>query len=259
MLTDQVVGGTLYLSSWIQQQRELEIQFLYWHQTMELQLLFLAHVKSSRVGDLKEYMNTLEHLMGWIFGTYQLHYKKNLPVHLRDLRSIQKLHPQIFHQLLSGKFVGHKTHRAFSGLPWDQLDEQLIKILKGDGGIVGLTENMYKLQEFMVLAPEFARLMEEFEDGDTTIDTKHHEQYKKFQDTFHQDVKLLAAALRDYGNPFMEDSGELIALHSSKIMSDDIVKTVRNLYNLGAENYTTFTQERILSQEAHHGMPPSNQ
>ena len=216
---------------------------------MELELLFLAHVKSSRVGDFKEYINTLEHLMGWIFGTDQLHYKRNLPVHLRDLRSLQTLHPQIFLQLLSGKFVGHKTHRAFSGLPWDQLHEQLIRVLKGDGGIIGITENMDKLKEFMVLAPEFVRLIEEFEEGDATIETKHHEQYKKFQDTFHQVVKLLAGALRDYGNPFLEDSKELIALHSSKVMGEEVVKSIRNLYIIGAELYATFTQERILSQE----------
>lgn len=240
-------GETLDFSSWIQKQRESQDQFLYWHQTMELELLFLAHVKSSRVGDFKEYINTLEHLMGWIFGTDPLHYKRNLPVHLRDLRSLQTLHPQIFLQLLSGKFVGHKTHRAFSGLPWDQLHEQLIRVLKGDGGIIGITENMDKLKEFMVLAPEFVRLIEEFEEGDATIETKHHEQYKKFQDTYYQDVKLLAGALRDYGNPFLEDSKELIAMHSSKVMGEEVVKSIRNLYIIRAELYATFTQERILS------------
>lgn len=85
---------------------------------------------------------------------------------------------------MQGRFVGHKTQRSLSGLPLDQLHEQEIKILKGDGGIVGLTECLDKLREFMVLAPEFARLVKEFEVEDTSSETKHHEQYPKFQKTF---------------------------------------------------------------------------
>ena len=150
---------------------------------------------------------------------------------------------------MEGRFVGHKTQRSFSALPLDQLHEQQIKILKGDGGIVGLTECLDKLREFMVLAPEFARLVKEFEVEGTSSETKHHEQYPKFQKTFLKDVQELSSSFRDYGNMFLENSGQLIVLHNSKVMSNDVVHTVRTMYTLGAELYTTFTQERILSQE----------
>ena len=137
-----------------------------------------------------------------------------------------------------------------SGLPLDQLHEQEIKILKGDGGIVGLTESLDKLREFMVLAPDFARLVKEFEVEDTSSETKHHEQYPKFQKTFLKDVQELISSFKDYGNMFLENSGQLIAaLHNSKVMSKDVVHTVRTMCTLGAELYTTFTQARILSQE----------
>ena len=53
----------------------------------------------------------------------------------------------------------------FSGLP----TELLIKILKGDCGIVGRTGHMDAIQEFMVLAPEFSRLITESEDGRLSI------------------------------------------------------------------------------------------
>ena len=75
---------------------------------------------------------------------------------------------------MAGHFVGHKSNREFSGLPGDQLHEQMIKVLKGDGGIIGLTENMDGLRQFMVMAPEFARLISEFEEGSPNISTKHH-------------------------------------------------------------------------------------
>ena len=108
---------------------------------------------------------------------------------------------------MRGRFVGHKTHRAYSGTPVDQMHEWLIAVLKDDGGIIGLTHDMEKLQEFMVLAPEFARLIKEYEDGSPKISTKHHEQYPKFQSRFLSDVKALAVSFKDYGNMFLENYG----------------------------------------------------
>ena len=68
---------------WIKQQRDKEPQFLFWHQILELELLVLAHVKASRTGNFELYMISMEHWMAWVFGTDQLHYSGNLPVHLR--------------------------------------------------------------------------------------------------------------------------------------------------------------------------------
>ena len=186
-------GEELKISDWIKWQREKEPQFLYWHQALELQLLVLAHVKSSRIGDFKLYMETIEHLMAWVFSTDQSRYNRNLPVHLRDLCSMRTLHPQVYKEFMEGRFVGHKTNRAFSGLPTDQLHEQQIKILKGDGGIVGITESLDTLIEFMVLAPEYARLITEFEQGVPNTESKHHEQYPKFQSRYYDDIKALTS------------------------------------------------------------------
>ena len=161
---------------WIKQQRDKEPQFLFWHQILELESLVLAHVKASRTGNFELYMITMEHLMAWVFGTDQLHYSRNLPVHLRDLYSMKTRHPYVYQQFMKGNFVGHKSHRAFSGLPTDQLHEQLIRVLKGDGGIIGLTDYMDNLREFMVLAPELSCLIKEFEEEDLNKEYRHHDQ-----------------------------------------------------------------------------------
>ena len=46
-----------------------------------------------------------------------------------------------------------------------QLHEQLNKMIKGDGGPVGLFNNVEALQRLGVVAPEMARLVSEFEAG----------------------------------------------------------------------------------------------
>ena len=42
---------------------------------------------------------------------------------------------------MKGNFVIQKTARKFSGVAHDQVHEQLNAVVKGDGGIVGITEN----------------------------------------------------------------------------------------------------------------------
>ena len=190
--------------------------------------------------------------MSWVFATDQLRYSSNLPVHLRDLRSLKTLHPEVYKQFMEGRFVGHKSNRAHSGLSVDQLHEQQIADLKGDGGIIGLTDHIENMHEMLVVAPEFARLMNQFEVSSSFTKQPqytHHEQYHKFQTVFHSDVNALLHSFKDYGNIFMEDSGQLTALDTGRIMNQDVVDSVRNIESLGREKYECFVRERILSQD----------
>jgi len=45
----------------------------------------------------------------------------------------------------------------------DQIQEQLNAILKGDGGIIGITENESALRRWMTAGPETARIIRELE------------------------------------------------------------------------------------------------
>ena len=179
----------------------------------------------------------------------QLHYKRNLPLHLRNLCSLKEMHTDVYSKFMEGHFVGHKSCRAFSGLATDQLHEQLIRILKGDGGIIGLTDYDDSLRQFMILALELSRLVKEFEDGEPGTDKKHHEQYPSFQRAFADDGKGLISSFKDFGNPFNEDRGHLFALDTGKIMSNDVVNAVRNIKQLGAEQYEEFYSERLTNQK----------
>ena len=226
-------------------QRDREPHFLYWHQTLELQLTVLQFVKSIRTASFDLYLETLEHLMPWVFALDHIHYARNLPIHVRDMCALQEMHPTVHEEFMKGKFVGQKTGRAFSSIALDQIHEQLIGCLKGDGGIIGLTEDPVALERFMITGPEFARIIEEFENTPKNSGRKHHEQYPKYQETFREDVNSLISAFSDVGNPFLEDSGQLISLDTSRIMPDDVVSTVRNITKTGKDKYDEFFSERV--------------
>lgn len=59
----------------------------------------------------------------------------------------------------------------------------------------------------------------------------------------------LIQAFEDLGNPFLEESGDLLDLDQSIIMPDEVVQNVRNVKTIGAKMYQEFLQKRIVTQE----------
>ena len=94
-------------------------------------------------------------------------------------------------------------------------------MVKGDGGAVGLTENPSALRRWMISGPEMARLVSEFEASMTTEvefqGADHHEVQRSFQVSFFKDVKSLVTTIEDFGNPFLEESEDLIVLDTKEI------------------------------------------
>ena len=50
--------------------------------------------------------------------------------------------PEVAKEFNNGIFVVHKTRWVFSSIPIDQAHEQNNAFIKGDGGVVGLTDNL---------------------------------------------------------------------------------------------------------------------
>ena len=63
----------------------------------------------------------------------------------------------------------------------DQRQEQLNKHVKGDGGIVGLTEDENKLRRWTICSPEISRAVAEFKKG-TVLETKDHTIFHHHED-----------------------------------------------------------------------------
>ena len=77
----------------------------------------------------------------------------------------------------------------------------------------------------------------------------HHEQTKSFQDCFVKDVKNLVNAFEDEGNPYMEESAELLTLDTKAIMSSKVVSIIRRAESLGVSQFEKFYSARIVSSD----------
>ena len=149
--------------------------------------------------------------------------------------SLQSLHPVLYKEFTDGHFVVQKAAHIFWAISVDQAHEQVNEVIKGDGGAIGLTENPQALHRWMLAGPEIARVVTEFEDcmpKDTNISDRHHEQTPSVQTTFANHVTSLVSTMEDMGNPFLEDSDDLLVLDTKAIMDAAVVQTVYGIEDL---------------------------
>ncbi|KAJ8385835.1 hypothetical protein AAFF_G00181910 [Aldrovandia affinis] len=161
-------------------------------------------------------------------------------------------HPSVYTQFLAGNFTVKKTTHAFSAIALDQAHEQNNALVKGDGEAVGLTENPAALRRWRVSGPEMARLISEFqattEKRMKKTELKHHEQTKHTQVSFARDVRALTRVMGKMGNPFCEDSKDLLVLDSRDLADPAVINTLHQIEKLGQEQYDTYVNERLVHQ-----------
>ena len=117
--------SALPFQEWLKHLCTIQPQADYWFKSMELDLLILQFVKSCRTANFSLYMETLDSLMPWVFAldhtkeSTNTHYARNLPVHLRDMATLEVKHPALYGEFKEGHFMGQRSRRAFSNIPRD--------------------------------------------------------------------------------------------------------------------------------------------
>ena len=162
--------------------------------------------------------------------------------------SLEQQHPEVAREFHKGNFVVHKSRREFSALAIDQAPEQNNAVIKGDGGAIGLTEDPGALRRWMVAGPEVSRLVAGYEAvsgvKDATTSSRHHAQTLSTQRSFLQNVEALFTVLKEMGNPFQEESADLLVLDTKNIADPALAKMVGTHHQRGKEQFKSFTEGR---------------
>ena len=250
--TSTSTQDSMSFESWCTKMASEQPQFYFWSQVLELQSLILEIVRAIREGKFTEYVQALKDLMPWMFALDRVNYSRWLSMHIRDMERLPTAHPDVYRKFCSGAFTVHKSRHAFSAIALDHAHEQENASIKGDGGAIGLTESPSSLRRWMIGGPELARMINEYEEQlprENRQVRKHHEQVSSLQNAFLKDVKNLVNAMEDLGNPFKEDSGDLLTLDTKVIMPIVVVESVKNIQRIGKDQYNTFVREVILREE----------
>ena len=109
---------------------------------------------------------------------------------------------------------------------------------------MGLTDNPSELRRRMLAGPEVARLIEEFQDEPLSWnkppDVRHHDQSASVQRAFVKDVKSMVTVIEDFGNPFQEDSQDLLVLDTKEISPPAAVDALRRAHKVGQMQFDNF-------------------
>ena len=243
----------LSFQEWCQRQTKERPQFQYWSLALALEVCILTFVRSLREADFDMYLDALWELLPWFFALDHTHYARWISVHLRDMLALHRLNPEVLEEFRAGMFTVQKTRRTFSCIATDHAHEQNNARIKGDGGAVGLMENPNALQRWMVAGPEVARVISEFEvaqeHNDNKAQTLHHDQTETIQKAFDKDVRSLVSAFEELGNPFLEETTDIVVLDTKEIASASVAHSVHNVQKVGKEALESFVQERLIERK----------
>ena len=160
-------------------------------------------------------------------------------------------HPEIANEFDAGHFTAQKTSRLFSAISLNQAHEQVNACIKGDGGAVGLTDDPNALRHWMVAGPEVAQAIGEFQaameavqrdNTEEPLESGHHEENESWQKLFVKDVRSLTSSIEKLGNPFEEDSKELLTLDTKQIVDIYVIETVRSACKIGKDQFDLFVK-----------------
>ena len=120
--------------------------------------------------------------------------------------------------------------------------------MKGDAGIVGISEKESALKRWMVAGPEIGRMLNEYDLKYTHNDKetdRHHEEAPSIQRIFAANVKSVVEVIEDYDNPFTDETADLVTLDSEVVMSDKNIASIRAAEEVDTAQYQTFVKDRL--------------
>src|SRR6218665_1676936 len=184
-----------------------------------MQLVF-----SIRTVNFKLYVVTLKSICPWTFALDAVHYSRWLPVFVRDIEELPQRHPGVYAEFIQGRFTSNRTTSPFSSMSDDQFHEQNNKIIKSDGGAIGIFDNESALIKWMVAGPDIARIITEFEDvasigSQSTLQESHHEDTRAFEKRFRTHARQMISGISEEGNPF--ESNQLVSIGSRKLIATE--------------------------------------
>ena len=143
-------------------------QFKYWDLVLELELLSMQLVRSFREANFEHYVQCLGQIVPWMFAFDHTNYARWLPIHIKDMVQLKERVPSVYEEFNKGNFVVQKSTHVFSTMAMDQAHEQMNDLIKGDGGVIGITANPSALIKWITAGPEISRIVDEFENSPQT-------------------------------------------------------------------------------------------
>ena len=186
----------------------------YWFTVIDLEKKLFMFVRSLREAKFHLFVRCVDDLIPWLFALDHVNYARWLPVFLHDLKQLPAQN-NIFEEFSRGYFTIKKSDHVFSNMGMDQAHERNNKIIKTDGGVIGIIDNEQALLEWAVAGPQIVDMLQDvyaFDEENDEGFRHHREDTDAFESKSREDRDKLFNAFLEFGNPFEEEGSYLIHL-----------------------------------------------
>lgn len=90
-----------------------------------MELVILSLFRAFRDANFTLYYHALSELIPYVFANNNVHYARWLPIHLRDMVTLEGKHPELALEF-KGKFVVHQSYRKFSSMVIDLISKPML-------------------------------------------------------------------------------------------------------------------------------------
>ncbi|CAB4025239.1 hypothetical protein ROHU_037104 [Paramuricea clavata] len=134
--------------------------------------------------------HVLEQVSPWLFSLDHTHYSRWLPIFIQGMKQLSCKHPLVYQEFNKGHFTVKNSTRKFSGISEDQAHKQNNKLVKIDGGAIGILDNHTSMMKWIIAGREISRILRSFEveEDRTEEDAPHQEDTDSHEKCFGTDL-----------------------------------------------------------------------
>ena len=205
---------------------ESNATYAFWSSFLEMLKILLMFTQATREGNWKLHLHALRLMLPWYFAYGRQNYSRYLPVYLKEMEAVEKDHPDIFNEFMSGNFAVQRIPNAmFSKTACDMVCEQTVnKDTKTQGGMHGFTLDEEAIRRWIASHAPRALLCDALFELATNSNHKpssHSELTMSRQLRDEEDVLSLVETFNSFESPFKNDSNERIIHISSGLEADE--------------------------------------
>ena len=132
----------------------------HWFHVIELQLSLFLFIQSICEETFDLFNCTVDTMLSWAFALDHINYARWMSVFICNLKSLYG--KDVYNEFCKGHTSVKKSNRAFSSIGEDHAHEQNNKIIKGDGGVIGIFDHDKALLEWAVCGPAVAYMLQNY-------------------------------------------------------------------------------------------------
>ena len=215
----------------------------YWFTVIELEMLLFSFVRSLHQSDFSLFAASFEEMLPWLAALDHSYYLRWRCIFLCDMH---RLPASAADEFIKGHFTIKKTEQIFSTIGIDQAHRQNNKLVKIDGGAIGILGNEQALLEREASGPYIAKMTCGTRN---TLSINHHEDNGSFEKDFREKRFSLIQNFEKFDNPFTECQPNLINIVSKEAMSEKAATSVRNACSVGKKQCSDFIKKRLCESD----------